>query len=200
MHGDCSRYSSGHRVALIYDRQPGQPFILYPLQKPRSLNRSDAYLCLNKPPNAVAGGKHFMNFSTTKSVSILLIVVFCLLSAATLAARKHTQTSEGLDRLIPRDKWAGAGLDKLTASEQQSLADDIASLLASSHTATKEFIAAKDRTQWRKLQRHMTKDDVKKLLGEPDTVSVSRFLESWYYAGGTVTFDSKGRVDMWTED
>jgi outer membrane protein assembly factor BamE (lipoprotein component of BamABCDE complex) len=59
--------------------------------------------------------------------------------------------------------------------------------------------AAKDKSQWRKLQRHMSRDDVKKLLGEPDRVSVSRFSESWYYLSGSVTFDGKGHVDFWSE-
>jgi len=45
----------------------------------------------------------------------------------------------------------------------------------------------------------MSKDDVKKLLGEPDRVSVSRFFESWYLGGGSVTFDGKGHVDFWSE-
>lgn len=117
-----------------------------------------------------------------------------------LAASKHTQTVEGLDHFIPRDKWPGAGLDKLTATEQQALADDITSLLVTARAADHPTSATKDRTQWRKLQRHMTKDDVRKLLGEPDTISVSRFFESWYYLGGSVTFNSKGRVDLWGED
>ena len=117
-----------------------------------------------------------------------------------LAASKHTQTVEGLDRLIPREKWAGAGLDKLTAAEQQTLADDITSLLSGARMTQSGPAPLKDRTQWRKLQRHMTKDEVKKLLGEPDTVSVSRFYECWYYIAGSVTFNGKGRLDFWTED
>jgi outer membrane protein assembly factor BamE (lipoprotein component of BamABCDE complex) len=56
-----------------------------------------------------------------------------------------------------------------------------------------------DRSQWRKLQRGMSKDDVKKLLGEPGKVSVAKYYEFWYYAGGNVTFDSKGRLDAWNE-
>jgi len=59
--------------------------------------------------------------------------------------------------------------------------------------------AAKERSQWRQLKRRMSKDDVKKLLGEPERVSVSRFFESWYYGGGSVTFDGKGKVDFWSE-
>ena len=124
-------------------------------------------------------------------------VYFVLCGA--LAASKHTQTVEGLDHLIPREKWAGAGLDKLTMTEQQTLAQDITSLLAESRSTENATAARKDRSQWRKLQRHMTKDDVSKLLGAPETVSVSSFDESWYYAGGIVTFDGKGRVQTWSE-
>ena len=127
-------------------------------------------------------------------------VAACFLLGGVFAASKHTQTVEGLDHVIPREKWAGAGLDKLTAIEQQTLADDITSLLATAHTAEQRTSPTKDRTQWRKLQRQMSKDDVRKLLGEPDTISVSRFSESWYYFGGSVTFNSKGHVDMWSED
>jgi outer membrane protein assembly factor BamE (lipoprotein component of BamABCDE complex) len=57
----------------------------------------------------------------------------------------------------------------------------------------------KDRTQWRQLKRKMSKDEVKKLLGGPMRVSVSKYYESWDYAGGTVTFDAKGHVDFWYE-
>jgi hypothetical protein len=45
----------------------------------------------------------------------------------------------------------------------------------------------------------MLKDEVRKLLGEPVRVSVSKFYESWAYPRGTVTFDGKGRLDAWTE-
>jgi outer membrane protein assembly factor BamE (lipoprotein component of BamABCDE complex) len=56
-----------------------------------------------------------------------------------------------------------------------------------------------DRSQWRKLQRGMSKDDVRKLIGEPGKVSVAKYYEFWYYAGGNVTFDAKGRLDAWNE-
>jgi hypothetical protein len=131
------------------------------------------------------------------SAFLVCAAAYSVLDGA-LAASKHTQAVEGLDRLIPREKWAGAGLEKLTTAEQQTLADDITSLLTSLRTK-ESSVVAKDRTQWRKLQRRMTEDDVRKLLGQPESVSVSRFYESWYYTGGSVTFDGKGRLDLWTE-
>ncbi|MBV8630995.1 MAG: hypothetical protein JOZ83_08735 [Silvibacterium sp.] len=59
--------------------------------------------------------------------------------------------------------------------------------------------AQADRAPWRSLHRKMSKDEVRHLLGEPTRVSVSRFYESWDYLRGTVTFDSKGRLDAWSE-
>jgi hypothetical protein len=59
--------------------------------------------------------------------------------------------------------------------------------------------AARDHGQWRKLHRRMSKDDVKRLLGEPDRISVSRFYEAWEYGGGSVTFNGRGRLDSWSE-
>jgi hypothetical protein len=133
-------------------------------------------------------------------IALLVNVAVCSVLGGAVAASRHTRSVEALDQLIPREKWAGAGLDKLTAGEQQALAEDITSLVAGSRMAESGGAVARDRSQWRKLQRHMTKDDVRRLLGEPGLVSVSRFSESWYYAGGSVTFNGKGRVDMWSED
>jgi len=133
--------------------------------------------------------------------AILFGVAAYFLLGGTLAASKHNRPAEAeLDRLIPREKWAGAGLNKLTVDEQQTLADDISVLLGTARSTQNSTSAGKDRGQWRMLQRHMTMDEVRKILGEPVTVSVSRFFESWYYLGGTVTFNGKGRVDMWSED
>lgn len=126
-------------------------------------------------------------------------VVYFVLGDA-LAAGRHTHTVQAeLDHLIPRDKWEGTGLNKLSAAEQQTLAEEITELLGSARSPQTAATPSKDRGQWRSLQRHMSRDDVKKLLGEPAKVSVSRFYESWYYLGGTVTLDGKGHLDSWTE-
>lgn len=118
------------------------------------------------------------------------------------AASRMARSSESqLDHLIPREKWAGAGLDKLTTEEQQNLAGEITALLGSGVSAPERapMPAAKDRSQWRSLKRHMSKDEVRKRLGKPERISTSRFYESWEYLGGSVTFDNKGRVDFWSE-
>ena len=53
------------------------------------------------------------------------------------------------------------------------------------------------RDAWRKLQKGMSYDQVRKLLGEPDRISGGG-LTVWYYNGGSVLFLSD-RVDSWTE-
>jgi hypothetical protein len=134
--------------------------------------------------------------------SALLVPVAGFAFASTLSASKLAQVGQAsLNQLIPQDRWAGTGLNKLTAAEQQTLAGEITALLGAKQSTDSQSAAltGKDRTQWRKLQRRMSKDDVKKLLGEPFRVSVSRYYESWDYTGGTVTFDSKGHLDFWSE-
>ena len=151
---------------------------------------------------AAAGGmKTMMHVSWSRRVTALFFsFVVCFVLGETFAASGLTHTTQAeLDHLIPRDKWEGSGLNKLTPAEQQTLADEITALLGTARSTQSSAPPAKDRSQWRMLQRHMSKDDVKKLLGEPTKVSVSRFYESWYYLSGTVTFDGKGRLDSWTE-
>lgn len=122
------------------------------------------------------------------------------ISGGTLAARRLPHpTNVALDQLIPREYWTGTGLDKLTAPEQQTLAGEITALLQDTPPAQNAVPGGKDRSQWRKLQKHMSKDDVRKLLGEPFRVSVSRYYEYWEYVGGTVLFDGKGHLDFWSE-
>ena len=90
-------------------------------------------------------------------------------------------------------------LGEITIRHRQALADEITGLLGAARSKQGSTPAGKDKSQWRMLQRRMSKDEVRKLLGEPDRVSVSRFFESWDYSGGSVTFDGKGRVDSWSE-
>jgi hypothetical protein len=56
---------------------------------------------------------------------------------------------------------------------------------------------------WRKLQLGMTKNQVQRLLGEPDTIQGGAILTYWYYSksrtgGPRVTFDPE-RVYGWNE-
>lgn len=146
-----------------------------------------------------AGSEKIMMQISGRSFVIAFLVcatAYCVLVSASAA---NTQSLTGLDQLISREKWDEAGLNKLTLAEQQTLAGDITLLLATAQTAENRTAGTKDRSQWRKLQRHMTKEDVRKLLGEPKAISVSKFAESWYYVDGNVTYNGKGRLDMWSE-
>ena len=130
---------------------------------------------------------------------IFSLIAFIASGAGLAATDSLTPQQVELDHVIPRDKWAGTGLDKLTAAEQQTLADEITGLLGAARSTQSSAPTGKDRSRSRTLERHMTKDEVRKLLGEPDKVSVSRFYEAWEYSGGDVMFDGKGRVDSWSE-
>jgi hypothetical protein len=131
---------------------------------------------------------------------LFFIFFVCMVLGGTLASSRPAHRNQAqLDQLIPKEKWTGSGLNKLTVPEQEALAGEITSLLGTAQSARASAPAVRDRSQWRKLQRKMSKDEVRNLLGEPVTVSVTRFYQSWSYPGGTVTFDGKGRVDFWSE-
>jgi outer membrane protein assembly factor BamE (lipoprotein component of BamABCDE complex) len=87
--------------------------------------------------------------------------------------------------------WAGAGAASAPAAQAAAQSTEASSSGQSS--------AQNDRAPWRQLKRHMSKDDVRKLLGEPARISVSRFDEEWDYPRGTIMFDGKGRLDAWSE-
>jgi len=62
----------------------------------------------------------------------------------------------------------------------------------------------KDKSHWRMLQKGMSKNDVRKLLGEPLKIESGGPLEHWSYTGAGilgahVTFDENGRVWGWDE-
>jgi hypothetical protein len=156
----------------------------------------------NRVALAAGGEKTMIHVSRRSLVSaFLLSLVACFVSVGMLAASRRISTGEEqLDRLIPREKWAGAGLNKLTAPEQQTLADEITTLVGAARTAQGGAAVELDRTQWRKLHRLMSKDEVRKLLGDPLRISAGRFGESWDYIGsGMASFDAKGRLDYWLE-
>jgi hypothetical protein len=53
---------------------------------------------------------------------------------------------------------------------------------------------------WRKLQKGMTKSQVRALLGEPENIKVFGFFEVWTYRSDSeVQFNSEGSVMGWRE-
>jgi hypothetical protein len=141
-----------------------------------------------------------IHISWPRMVPAVLISVACFGWAGTMAERQLSgSVGMELDHFIPREKWEVTGLTKLTGPEQQTLANEITGLVGAVQVREAGASAPKDRSQWRSLQRRMSKEEVRKLLGEPTRISVSRFFEVWNYSGGSVTFDGKGRVDSWSE-
>lgn len=53
---------------------------------------------------------------------------------------------------------------------------------------------------WRKLQKSMTKSQVRALLGEPENITAFGTFEVWRYKSRSeVQFDSNGSVEGWRE-
>jgi hypothetical protein len=142
-----------------------------------------------------------IHISWRRSIAAFALSSFALVAWGSTGAASRPSAPVGmeLDHLIPRAQWGVVGLDKLTAPEQQALASEITDLLETAQSTETGSSAQNDRSQWRKLHRRMSKDDVRNLLGEPARVSVSRFYEEWDYPRGTVIFDGKGRLDSWSE-
>lgn len=56
------------------------------------------------------------------------------------------------------------------------------------------------KTAWRTLQKGMTKDQVRKILGEPIDIDMYSSFEVWHYKESShVQFDASGYVDGWNE-
>lgn len=56
------------------------------------------------------------------------------------------------------------------------------------------------KTSWRSLQKGMSKDDVRRIMGEPKKIEVYSGFEYWYYGVfAKVEFDDSGLVTGWTE-
>lgn len=75
-----------------------------------------------------------------------------------------------------------------------------------SSTPTKVIITDKwkDISLWRrKLQKNMTKDQVRSVFGEPDKIETySSIGDNWYYGypgGATISFSERGIVESWSE-
>lgn len=60
----------------------------------------------------------------------------------------------------------------------------------------------RDVSLWRSLKREMSKEDVRRILGEPGKVTELGFMAIWNYGyplGGSVTFGGNGLLESWSE-
>jgi hypothetical protein len=58
---------------------------------------------------------------------------------------------------------------------------------------------SRDVANWRRLQRGMTTDAVRAILGEPESVIVTDDITLWYYPDHANVSFSSGKVDGWSE-
>lgn len=125
----------------------------------------------------------------TARFRVLLLVAITIGCIPTVAAGQSVSTDSLLSRIDSLEQRASA-LER-RVSELEVLLKTSPSLPASGSSAL---------ANWRRLQRRMSLDEVRTLLGEPSRVfAPSATLTIWYYPDqGQVSFDS-GRVDGWFE-
>ena len=123
------------------------------------------------------------------------LVVFCIQDSA-FAQQNETEALqakvEKLQQKVSQLERKVARLEKLflinkntTPSSQNSLNSD----------------GWRDKQNWRRLEKGMSKVEVKQILGEPGKINTSSYGDTWYYPdalGGSIDFDG-GRVVGWSE-
>jgi|SRR5690625_942453 len=60
----------------------------------------------------------------------------------------------------------------------------------------------REKSNWRRLRKGMTMEQVVELLGEPEKVDAGSIITFWYWgypSGGRVQFDSANRLNGWSE-
>ncbi len=120
--------------------------------------------------------------------------ICCILGATLmLSERGNTQ-----DKLIS-DRVTNLEIQVLDLqSRVMSLEKQISNQATSSIQSNKNVPAGI--TSWRSLQKGMSKDQVRRILGEPESINVLTYSETWWFAGyGNVSFDNSGRVTGWSE-
>lgn len=88
----------------------------------------------------------------------------------------------------------------------QNLERRVASLEAQLRERSSPISVPSGKESWRKLKSGMSEGDVEQLLGSPSKINAFGSFSVWYYENpsgerglGRVQFDSKGKVDGWSE-
>jgi len=123
---------------------------------------------------------------------VSLALLFCLAATIAGAAATSAQKQSVEERVALLEKHV-ADLQERVSKLEKQLTWRVTPVNAGREA--KPGIAP-----WRALHKGMTKDEVKKLLGEPKDMMKLNEYDIWDYAGGgSVRFDVSGRVEGWYE-
>lgn len=127
---------------------------------------------------------------------ILLTTLLASLSAAPVFAQ---ETEVKMLRLkVERLEKRVEELEKIIRNLEQQISGSPAA--AHKHSSSAE--AWKNRQNWRRLRKGMSKTEVTQILGVPGKIDMGSILEFWHYdypRGGSVNFNNRGTVNGWDE-
>ena len=124
---------------------------------------------------------------------VSLALVLCLAAAIAMAAATSAQKETVEERVALLEKHVGDLQERVAKLEKQLTARLVS--VGKDAREGKNGVAL-----WRALRKGMTKDEVKRLLGEPKDMMKLNEFDVWDYAGGgIVRFGASGLVDNWYE-
>ncbi|MCK4603033.1 MAG: outer membrane protein assembly factor BamE, partial [Phycisphaerae bacterium] len=154
-------------------------------------------------------GKCLRKGESDMKQTVLLVSTLVLLVAAGVTTLGDVKSTPGAERKsTPNELNVLEVRVSLLEKTVARLASRVQKLESEKTSPTKrpQQQAQLDRNTWRQLQKGMTKEQVKQLLGEPSRVNASTMSgDSWRYAkdnyviSGSVYFSTEDRVDRWYE-
>ena len=127
-----------------------------------------------------------------KSFLILLIV------SVFIVAFTGTQVIGSQDKPV-EDRVANLEMQVLDLTSRVLKLEKQLSANSTSQTPVNSAVPA-GKAAWRKLQKGITRAQVRTILGEPKDIDMYRTLEVWHYREySSVTFNSAGYVTGWDE-
>ncbi len=103
--------------------------------------------------------------------------------------------------IFPHNEMSKSQIIKLEkrVSELENRISYLESLISKDSNKNQVFSNGwENKSNWRKLKRNMSKDNVRKILGEPERITQSSNFTYWTYKKGKVTFYTE-KLDSWTE-
>jgi hypothetical protein len=142
--------------------------------------------------------KHHSTMPSLNSSRLILALVIVLSLSGLKSATAQSDQVESLRTKVEQLQRRVSGLE--------ARIDRLEKMLLSNKSRTREEVSTvnpngwKNIENWRRLEKGMSKSEVRKILGRPGKVSTGA-LDFWYYpdvTGGEVTFDG-GKVQGWQE-